>query len=278
MKKVKAPKGADPGDKINPLNEEQAYSFLEQAKNDRHYRLWLTFLGTGCRPEELLALNKMRVNFRNKTITICEVVICDKKGKMVPKPIPKSKKSRRTIMISDAIVDAIKLHLEEQDAWKEKIGPKLYKDKGLVFASETGGYLNPSNLASRHFKPILRAAGLPDIRPYDLRHSHATLLFLQCRDMELVSKRLGHDDVAFTWKTYYHLLPGVEEEAVAKFDGVLTGKLLVPEPQPDKASEDAPGDACVNSCVTNNVITFPTGALPKKRTRNCMRDKASKWS
>jgi predicted RNase H-like HicB family nuclease len=72
-------------------------------------------------------------------------------------------------------------------------------------------------------------------------------------------------------KEAIELYLGIEEEAVAKFDGVLRGKLLVPEPQPDKVSEDAPGDACVNSCVTNNVITFPTGAQPKKKTRNRLR-------
>jgi len=88
--------------------------------------------------------------------------------------------------------------------------------------------------------------------------------------MELVSKRLGHDDVAFTFKTYYHLLPGVEDEAVAKFDSVLAGKLLVQEPQSDKAPE-APENASVKPSVTNNVIAFPTGALPKKKTRNCLR-------
>ena len=39
MKKVKSPKGARPGEAINPLNEEQVPIFLEHAKNDRHYTL-----------------------------------------------------------------------------------------------------------------------------------------------------------------------------------------------------------------------------------------------
>jgi hypothetical protein len=64
------------------------------------------------------------------------------------------------------------------------------------------------------------------------------------------------------------VLPGVEDEAVAMFDDVLTGKLIAPEPKPDKSSKNA----CVNSCVINNVIAFPTGALPKRKTRNCLRD------
>ena len=153
--------------------------------------------------------------------------------------------------------------MEEVDAWKQKVGPKLFKDIGLVFPSETGGYLNPSNLRNRNFKLILRDTGLPDIRPYDLRHTHATLLFRRCKDIKLVSERLGHSDVAITIRTYYHLLPRAEDEAVALFDDVLTGKLLDVASQPDKPS----GDACVNSCVTNNVIAFPTGELLKQKTR-----------
>ena len=82
-------------------------------------------------------------------------------------------------------------------------------------------------------------------------------------------ERLGHEDVAFTVKTYYHVLLQVEDEAVAMFDDVLTGRILAPEPSPVKPSENA----CVNSCVINNVIAFPTCGLPKKKSRKCMRDK-----
>jgi len=266
LRKIKSPKGAKPGEVINPLNEEQVPIFLKSAEKDRHYKLWFCFLGTGCRPEELLALNRMRLDLRNKTITISEVVVCIN-GRMVPKPITKTDKSRRTIKISDAVVEVFKAQLAEVDAWKQKVGPKLFKDIGLVFPSDTGSYLNPSNLASRHFKPILKAADvLPDIRIYDLRHTHATLLFRRCKDIKLVSERLGHSDVAITIRTYYHLLPGTEDEAVAMFDDVLTRKVLDKpgaEPKPERSSEDV----CVNSCVTNNVIAFPTGGLLKQKTR-----------
>ena len=168
-------------------------------------------LETGCRPEEMLALEQSYFDFRNKTITICRAIV-SVKGRMVPKTVPKTSKSRRTIRISDSVVEALSNQLAAQDAWKQKAGPELYQDKGLVFASQTGGYINPSNINSRHFKPILKAAGLPDIRPYDLRHTHATLLYKLHKDIKLVSERLGHEDVAFTAKTYYHVLPGVEDD------------------------------------------------------------------
>jgi integrase len=267
VKKVRAPKGSKPGEEIHPLNEEQAYIFLEHARGDLYCNYFVAMLGSGCRPEEMLALERSYVDFRNKTITICKAIV-SVKGRMVPKTVPKTSKSRRTIKIGDVVVEALRNQLEANDAWKQKVGPNLYKDNGLVFASQSGGYINVSNINSRHFKPILKKAGLPDIRPYDLRHTHATLLYKLHKDIKLVSERLGHQDVAFTAKTYYHVLPGVEDEAVAMFDDVLTGKLLAPDPQPDKPAESA----CVNPCVTNNVIAFPTGALPKKKTRNCLRE------
>ena len=101
-----------------------------------------------------------------------------------------------------------------------------------------------------------------------MRHTHATLLYKLHKDIKLVSEEAwGHEDVAFTAKTYHHVLPGVEDEAVALFDDVLTGRLVAPESQPDIPS----GDACVNSRVINNVIVFPTAALPKRKSRNRLR-------
>jgi integrase len=51
-----------------------------------------------------------------------------------------------------------------------------YKDQGLIFATATGGIIQAENLPHRTFRQLLRAAGLPAIRLYDPRHSHATLL------------------------------------------------------------------------------------------------------
>jgi integrase len=50
----------------------------------------------------------------------------------------------------------------------------LYKLGGLIFATESGTLINPSNLRSRSFKPLLRRAFTedePDICFHDLRHT-----------------------------------------------------------------------------------------------------------
>jgi integrase len=57
---------------------------------------------------------------------------------------------------------------------------------GLVFATESGTLINPSNLRNYFFKPLLRRASLPDICFHDLRHSCTTLLLSQGTYTKLV--------------------------------------------------------------------------------------------
>ena len=58
----------------------------------------------------------------------------------------------------------------------ERLG-ELYSDDVLVFTSEVGTLVNPSNLRQRSFARLLKRGGLPLIRFHDLRHACATLLF-----------------------------------------------------------------------------------------------------
>jgi integrase len=80
-----------------------------------------------------------------------------------------------------------------------------WQDLNLVFPNEDGGLLNPGNLNRRHFKPLLRAAGIDDShRPYDLRHTMATLLLNAGVNIKTVSARLGHANIVLTLNTYAH--------------------------------------------------------------------------
>ena len=62
---------------------------------------------------------------------------------------------------------------------------------------------------------------LPKMRPYDLRHTGATLLLLAGESPKVVSERLGHSTITLTMDTYSHVLPGMQERAASKLDAIF---------------------------------------------------------
>src|SRR4030095_1452448 len=78
------------------------------------------------------------------------------------------------------------------------------------------------NLAQRHFKAVLKAAGLPTmIRLYDLRHTSATLLLAAGEHPKVVSERLGHATITLTLDTYSHVLTPVQQQAAHRLEQAL---------------------------------------------------------
>jgi len=91
----------------------------------------------------------------------------------------------------------------------------------LIFTSNRGCPINESKLVGRYFKPLLQAAGLPNIRLYDLRHTAATLALVAGVSPKVISEQLGHASVAFTLEVYSHVLPHMQDEAAMRVEALL---------------------------------------------------------
>jgi integrase len=85
----------------------------------------------------------------------------------------------------------------------------FYEVHGLIFSTRVGTPMNPENRVKRSFKPLLRKAGLPEVRFHDLRHTCATLLLGRGVHPELVQELLGHATIAMTLDNYSHYLPSM---------------------------------------------------------------------
>jgi len=92
----------------------------------------------------------------------------------------------------------------------------------LVFRTLSGQPISGDYLA-KHFRSILKLAGLPRIRLYDLRHSAATIALAAGVSPKAVSEQLGHASTAFTLDTYAHVLPHMQDEAAARVEAMLFG-------------------------------------------------------
>ena len=130
-------------------------------------------------------------------------------------------KSRRTIRLNEAAVRALREHLARQIGQVERLGD-LYGGQGLVFASEVGTPMNPTNLRRRSFAPLLQRARLPQIRFHDLRHTCATLLLSRNVHPKYVQELLGHANIAITLDTYSHVVPGMGDFAAREMEDLLS--------------------------------------------------------
>lgn len=65
---------------------------------------------------------------------------------------------------------------------------------------------------------------LGGLRPYDLRHLHASLLLARGVSLRTVSERLGHADPGFTLSTYTHVVPGTQDAVAVPIGEEVFGK------------------------------------------------------
>jgi integrase len=134
---------------------------------------------------------------------------------------PKSKAGRRKILLSSVVVRALKEHQMRQEEARVKMGAR-WQEHGLIFCNIYGSYFNPGHVWYL-FKKLLKAAGLPNVRFHDLRHSVATVLLAAGVDLKVISELLGHSSVAITADIYAHVLPEMQQEVVRKMDDLYGG-------------------------------------------------------
>src|SRR5215208_132404 len=207
---VKAPSPAT--EEMRPLSADEARRLLDAAKGDRLEALYVLAVHTGMRRGELLGLKWSDVDLEGGIVSVRRTLTRTDNGKRVALGDPKTKRSHRTIRITPQAVEALRRHLTNQMEEMERLGD-IYIDQGLVFTTEVGTPINPSNLRQRSFAPLLERAGLPRITFHDLRHTCASLLFQKNVHPKLVQELLGHASVAITLDTYSHMLPGMGSEA-----------------------------------------------------------------
>ena len=195
-----------PKKEVTPLSPEQARAFLEAASGgDRLEALYVLAVHTGMRQGELF-------NLRWDDVDLDAGVLRVQGHEDRPEPPHR-----------DALRDgpgSPQKPPERQLGEIDRAG-SLWRENGLVFATEIGTPLNRHNLTQRSFKPLLERAGLPQIRFHDLRHTCATILLSQGVHAKFVQELLGHATIAITLDTYSHVLPGMGGGTAEAMDEAL---------------------------------------------------------
>jgi integrase len=98
----------------------------------------------------------------------------------------------------------------------------LWRENGLIVASEVGEPLDRRYITAHRFKPLLKRAGLPQIHFHGLRHTCATLLLSKNVTPKIVSEMLGLATIAITLDTYSHVLPTMQESAAKAMEDTIS--------------------------------------------------------
>jgi integrase len=205
-------------EEIRPLDAEQAKRILEASCGNRLEALYVLAVTAGLRIGELLGLKWEDLDLDAETLRVRRTRSQAKTGPTFTTP----KNGRgRSIRLTRRAVEVLKSHKAAQNAERLKLGD-LWEDNGLIFCTTAGKPLDFRNVATASFKPLLRKAGLPDIRFHDLRHTCATLLLTRGHHPKLVQELLGHASVAMTLDRYSHVLPGMGNQTAAAMEAALS--------------------------------------------------------
>jgi integrase len=212
---VKAPRPERP--EIHPLSPKQARALIAASRGDRFHSLYVVALHCGLREGELLGLRWNDVDLDAGALQVRRTLSETRTGHKFEKP--KNGKGG-SVKLSQRAAEALKSHRVRQNEERLNAG-SLWQDNGLVFPTTTGTTMSCTNLLGRHFKPLLRRAGLPDIRLHDLRHTCATILLVAGKHPKYVQELLGHASLSITLDTYSHVIEGMDGGLADAMDEAL---------------------------------------------------------
>ena len=107
---------------------------------------------------------------------------------------------RRTVRLLEPLAHDLR-------AWRLASG-RPDSDRIVIPRPSDGGEMSAKSFnvwQGETFHAALKAAGLPDARPYDLRHSFASLLIHEGLSVIYVARQLGHS-ATMTLETYGHII------------------------------------------------------------------------
>ena len=206
---------------MHPMTENDLSLFLEAAKQGQYYALFYTYLFTGMRRSELLAVRLCDLDLLCLQISVSRTMqyLSGVKNHVTFKE-PKSKKSRRLIALSPSTAFVLEEHLKAQEKMRESLELPPIGENDLLFSHWDGSPLLPDSITHAWVK-LARKCGLKGIRLHDARHTHATIMLKQGVHPKVVQERLGHSTISTTLDTYSHVSPGMQEAAARGFDDIL---------------------------------------------------------
>ncbi|MDN6315852.1 MAG: site-specific integrase [Halomonas sp.] len=190
---------------VEPFTLEEVQQIIGRVRPDYRQYYAVRFF-TGMRTGEIDGLTWEHVDFARRQILVHQALVT---GEFVP---TKTDGSFRSIDMSQPVFDALKAQFE------------VTGKTGLVFATRKGTALSHRNVTKRVWYPLLEELGLRPRRPYQTRHTAATLWLAAGESPEWIARQMGHTTTEMLFRVYSRFVPNLTRQDGSAFERMLEQK------------------------------------------------------
>ena len=208
---------------VEPFTLEQVQQMLATVLPDWRNYFTVRFF-TGMRTGEAHGLKWKYVDLDQRLILIRETFVLGEDE------YTKTDSSQRDIRMTQVVFEA----LQDQYLATGKLSE-------YVFCNREGKPLDNDNFGSRVWYPLLRHLGLKQRRPYQMRHTAATLWLASGEAQEWIARQLGHSSTEMLFRVYSRYVPNLTRQDGSAIDRLLATRFATTNAQTAAAS--APQEA-----------------------------------
>lgn len=189
---------------VQPFTLAEVEKILATVRPDYRDYLLVRFF-TGMRSGEVDSLKWKYVDFEQRLILVREAFVLGEDE------YTKTDGSQRDIQMSTPVLEALRRQEKATRALSE-----------YVFCNREGNPIDNKNFTERVWRPLLRHLGMAVRRPYQMRHTAATLWLAAGESPEWIARQLGHTSTQMLFKVYSRYVPNLTRQ-----DGSAIDRLLV---------------------------------------------------
>jgi integrase len=191
---------------VEPFTLDEVQRMLGTVRADYRDYFVVRFF-TGMRTGECHGLKWKYVDFDSRIIRIRETIVLGEDE------YTKTDSSQRDIQMSQPVFEAL------QRQHQATAGLSAY-----VFCNREGKPLDNKNFTDRVWYPLLRHLGVSERRPYQMRHTAATLWLASGEAPEWIARQLGHASTEMLFRVYSRYVPNLTRRDGSAIDRLLASR------------------------------------------------------
>nr|WP_321270565.1 tyrosine-type recombinase/integrase [uncultured Tolumonas sp.] len=195
-----------PRSDVMPLTLSEIERLLSVVRKDFKAYYTVRFF-TGLRSSEIHGLTWRHIDFERRQILVYQAYV---RGELIA---TKTDGSYREVQMTQRVYEALLSQYKSSDQHSSI--------EDFVFCSSVGTALEDRNVANRIWYPLLALLGLEKRKPYQSRHTTATLWLASGESPEWIARQLGHVSTNMLFRVYSRYVPNMTGRDGSAFEQML---------------------------------------------------------